>query len=101
MDPEVYMLNKAFFDKPFILTDEELKHPTKVLFYFLELFQLSEVRSQIALLKHFVIKAKQESFMSDKGRADIDFFIDQVEQLAEAVYQLQKNQEIRKNRSKK
>jgi hypothetical protein len=77
---------KDFYNRPIILSPEQLQDPAQVLQEFCSAFHLYEMRRVLAELMEVAITTSNETYHEPRDRKDIVFVCGKIEELIEAVY---------------
>ncbi|HEX7904394.1 MAG TPA: hypothetical protein VF487_10975 [Chitinophagaceae bacterium] len=89
----LYDQNENFYSKPYRLTEDQKKQPLKIIDDFFDNIRLHEVRKAIDTLLKVALTTDNDEFSEPGQRASVMFFCQQLEELIEAAYLLQSNQD--------
>lgn len=84
----IYRQNQAFFNQPYLLTEEQKQQPLEVIKHFFSTLKLYQAREDLATLKNVALISENLEFEEATKRADIIVFFDRIEELLEAAYLL-------------
>lgn len=97
---ETYKVNRDAFNNILRLSPEEIAKPHKVIKTFFDRYNLSDVRQLFYSLHRVAITTENDEFFEPVDRSNMQFELESIEQLVEAVSLLQSNKKLKKKKKR-